>query len=481
MGQPPPDSPTADRPQRPDPLSETLERVYVIDINRPIDGLFDWYLNNRLTRARNHQADLVLIRLTTPGGDLELSLSAARKLREIDWATIAIWIPEEAISGGAIMALGADVVYMRKSAILGDAGPIMFGPGGQFVHAEEKIVSYTSTAVRELATSSGRPAAIAEAMVNRKLKVYPATDKTTGQTSFLTEQETQRDEVRERFDIGDAIPEAGHDLFLTVGAERAQQLELCDAVFESETELLKQLTSQPITTTTLDWKDTLVYILNRPWFTGLLLIMGLIGLYWEITSPGLGLPGVVAIACFGIFFWSHFLGGTAGWLEVTLFALGVGLLLLELFVVPGFGVFGISGLAMIALALVMATQDVLVPSTQEQWRQFQVNGLSVLTAFAILATIIVVQVMVFDTIPGLKRFQLQPEEVQGTTNSPVETLYDGLNIGQRGVSQSDLRPSGKVAFGEKILDVLTEGDYVERGTEVYILRIEGNIVTVRRC
>jgi membrane-bound serine protease (ClpP class) len=472
------EQPDGNRPQW---GQQQFERPYLIDANRPIDGMLRWYIENRLERAKASGADAVIIRLTTPGGDLEHSLAIARRLRDIDWAATIVWIPEEAISGGAIVSLGARFVVMKSSAMMGDAGPIMFGPGGQFVHAEEKIVSYTATAVRELAATSGRPTALAEAMVDRKLKVFQATNPNTGQVVFLTEQQTLDANLAEKYEIGPAVPEAGNDRFLTVGAQRAKELQLCDEVFASEDEMLQSVSQEKPRMTSLDWKDRLVYTLNRPWLTALLLILGVVGLYLELSAPGVSLPGLLAMFCFGVFFWSHFLGGTAGWLEVLFFIIGVTCLLIEVFVLPGFGVFGISGLGLIIVALIMATQDFLIPETPLQWEQLQKNSVSVLAAFVVLGLLITIQVMVFDTIPGFGRFQLRPEELASVSDPSIPSSPGlGLSLGDQGVSQSDLRPSGKAIFGEQLVDVLTEGDYVERGTAVHVVRIEGNIVTVRR-
>lgn len=466
--------------QRVNLLNGLHQRVYVIDVDRQIDGLFNWYLTNRLDRAKSQGADLVVIRLTTPGGDLEHSLNLARLLLDCDWAKIVVWIPREAISGGAIVSLGADAVIMQKSAMIGDAGPVMLGPGGEFVHAQEKIVSYTATAVRELAKASGRPEAIAEAMVDRTLKVFLATNKKTGQITYLTQQQTQDPGWSDEYDIGQAIAEAGENRFLTVGAERALELQLCDAVLTDESDLLERLTSQPVITTQLDWKDRLVYTLNRPWLTALLLLVGIVGLYLEISAPGLSLPGLVAVLCFSLFFWSHSLGGTAIWLEVLFFALGVGCLLIEFLVLPGFGVFGLSGSGLILIALIMATQDFLVPETPAQWRQLEVNSLSVFAAFIVLGAVIAVQIFFLDSIPGLRRFQLKPAEPTAAVGLDLSQPSGQLCLGQQGTCQSDLRPSGKAIFGDLLVDVLSEGDYVERGTQVRVVRIEGNIVTVRR-
>lgn len=461
-------------------LGQRFERPYLIDVDRPIDGLLFWYLNNRLEIAESGGADLVILRLTTPGGDLEHSLNLARRLRDIHWAKVVVWIPKEAISGGAIMSLGADAIYMGRSALFGDAGVITLGPRGEFVHAEEKIVSYAAEAVRELAESAGRPGAVAVAMVDRKLKVFEVTDRETGEVFYLGEGQTTDPKMVEQYEVGEPISEAGNDRFLTVAAPRAQQLLLCDEIFDSESHMLGQLTNAPLRYTQLDWKDKTVYLLNRPWLTALLLVIGIVGLYWELTSPGLGLPGLIALLCFGVFFWSHFLGGTAGWFEVLMFSLGVTCLLMELFVLPGFGIFGISGMAMIALGLLMAMQDFLIPDSPLRWQELRTNSITVLVAFLVLGGLIAIQVMVFDSIPGLRRFQLRPEEQPLMADERLAPASPRVSRGERGICQSDLRPSGKVLIGDQLLDVLTEGDYVERGTEVSVIRVEGNIVTVRK-
>lgn len=461
-------------------LDQQFARPFLIDVDRPIDGLLNWYLTNRLERAEAEEADLIIVRLTTPGGDLEHSLNLSRSLRDIQSAKVVVWIPKEAISGGAIISLGADAVYMAPSAMLGDAGVIMLGPRGEFQHAEEKIISYAAASVSEIAQSTGIPKAVAEAMVDRKLKVYEATHKESGAKTYLSEREINDPKNTELFEIGDPISEAGNDRFLTVAAPRAKELGLCDEVFESEDQMLGRLSNSSLRSTSLDWKDRTVYVLNRPWLTALLLVIGIIGLYWEFSAPGLGLPGLSALFCFGVFFWSHFLGGTAGWFEVLMFCLGITCLLMEMFVLPGFGVFGVSGLAMIGVGLLMATQDFLIPESDLQWQELQTNSISVLGAFVILGILIAIQVMIFDTIPGLARFQLRPEEqvVPFEDRAFVEQVT--FSKGDTGVCESDLRPSGKVLIGDRLVDVITEGDYVERGSQVAVIRIEGNIITVRK-
>ncbi|RMF38126.1 MAG: hypothetical protein D6753_16290, partial [Planctomycetota bacterium] len=332
--------------QMPSWLDRRYERAVWIQATGVIAGRMEWFIDQQLRQAERRGAELVVIELTTPGGELEASLNIARRLRDIDWATTVVFIPEEAISGGAIVALGADYVVMARGALIGDAGPIQLGMRG-FEHVEEKALSYITAAVRELAEAAGRPPAVAQAMVDRTTQVYRAIDANTGQVVYVTDVDLQAPENAGRFEQPQRIPESGQDRFLTVGAQRAEELGLCDLVVESRGDFESRLQVGAWTRVRLRWIDATVYLLNRPWLTVLLLVIGLIGMYIEFAAPGISVAGLTAALCFGIFFWSHILGGTSGWLEVLLFLLGIACLACELFVLPGFGAFGLTGILLI--------------------------------------------------------------------------------------------------------------------------------------
>lgn len=470
-------------------LLEQYQRVMIIDFDGPIFGSQHAYLNNRLDRAQRSGVDLIILRLTSPGGLLDESVQLARRLSAIDWATTIAYIPEEAISGGAVIALGCDRIYMRPRALIGDAGPIVLGPDGMFEHVEEKRVSYLHVAMRELAEAKGRPSALASSMADRSLKVFVVQNKVTGATQYLSEEQISKlGDNKADFEIGASIPEAGENRFLTVNGTRAFELKLADATYESESEMLAALTFDSQIETHIHWIDRTVYLLNRPWLSGLLLFIALIALYIELAAPGISFAGLTSLACFTVFFWSHALGGTSGWLEVLIFVLGVLCMVAEIFLLPGFGVFGISGVLLILLSLIMATQDFVLPNTQIQWQQFQTNSLIVLGSVAVVGILFFAQLLLLDSLPGLKRFQLRTPGVDGSpgaagTDLLASTLTADLvlpNVGEVGVAESVLRPSGKVLFNKQLVDVVTEGDYLDPGTPVEVIRREGNRIMVRK-
>lgn len=474
-----------------DDVDEVLERPFrkamLIDVRGPIFDSLKQYIVGRLSAAKRGGADLIILRVTSPGGELETSLELARKLGEVTWATTIAFVPEEAYSGAAIMALGCDRIYMRPRALIGDAGPIHFH-GGFFEHADEKVVSALAVAMHQLAVAKKRPGAIAEAMVDRNLVVHEAHNKTTGELAFLTANEIALQRNQDAYDIGAPIPESGQNRFLTVAGTRAVEMMLAEGTFDSERELLDALHIQQLVETRRTWVDQVVYVLNRPLVSGLLLLIGLIGLYVEFSVPGISVAALVSLSCFALFFWSHALGGTSGWLEVMLFALGIACLGIEIFILPGFGVFGITGALMIILALVMASQDFVLPESTVQWTTLRNNLLIVLGAMASLVIALIIQVMFFDSIPGLGHLRLdtpQPElsPADAATGSLVAGFIPSASLpqlGDVGVADSVLRPAGKVRFDDHLVDVVTEGDFLDPGTRVEVVRREGHHVIVRR-
>ncbi len=482
-----PDEQVPDEQHRLQWIDRPHRLAYWIEAQGVIGGRMEWFIDHQLRRAERLGADLVVIELTTPGGELEASFRIARRLRDVDWATTVVFIPEEAISGGAIVSLGAQCIVMAQGALIGDAGPIQLGMHG-FEHVEEKALSYIAAAVRELAEAQGRPPAIAQAMVDRNVQVYRAVDANSGQVVYVSEADLQNPENAQRFEQPQLIPESGQDRFLTIGAERAHQLQLCDLVVKSRGDFESRLRADAWVRARLRWIDATVYLLNRPWLTMLLLVIGLIGIYLEFAAPGISVAGMTAALCFGLFFWSHILGGTSGWLEVLLFLLGVGCLACELFILPGFGAFGVTGIVLIVLSLVMATQDFLVPKNPAEWRQLRTNVVLVAGAVLGVLVLLAIQILWLDSIPGLNRLKLPlptagPDAVPAASGSTLASSSSPHHclppVGAQGIAYCDLRPSGKAQFGEEVWDVLTEGDFVEEGTPVRVLRHEGNRVIVR--
>jgi membrane-bound serine protease (ClpP class) len=418
-------------------------------------------------------------------------LNIADRLRNLSWARTVAFVPREALSGAAIAALGCDEIIMSPEARLGDAGPIFQGEDALFRHAPEKIRSDLARRVRDLAEAKGRPPALAEAMVDMDLVVFHVRNTTTGDETFMSEQEIESSDDPEAWEKIKPVLASREKHFLTVNGVQALELQLAQSNAQDRQELIRHyqlgdnlLILQPSSV------DTAVTILNLPLVTGLLFVVGLVALYIEFSAPGIGMGGLIAGLCFALFFWSRFLGGTAGWLEVTLFAAGIVFLAMELFVIPGFGVAGLSGLTLLLISILMASQHFVIPNTARQLTM-SLNSVVVVASSGIVFLIVAVALShYFKMIPVVRLLVLEtPAAIAGSTGdkkggpagADVEqsTHRFPVQVGDWGVANSPLRPAGKVVFGDDYVDVVTDGAFVDQGRQVRVVEISGNRVVVR--
>lgn len=465
-----------------------FERGVVIRFEGPITSMREQYLYRKLDEAKARGADLVVIEIDSPGGQLQESLAIAHRLGSLDWAHTVAYIPREALSGAAIAALGASEIVMEPKARMGDAGPIFMAEDFLFRHAPEKIRSDLARQMRDLAEQRGRPPALAEAMVDMDLVVYHVKNKKTGKETYMSESEIEASDNSDDWEKLKPVLESRKGHFLEVNGRRAVELGLAEATVSGREELAKRYGLEgdlPVLEAT--FVDTAVYILNLPLVTGLLFVIGLVALYVEFTAPGISLGGLTAGLCFTLFFWSRFMGGTAGWLEVILFLAGLIFLGVELFVIPGFGVTGLTGFLLILASLVLASQRFVVPESNQDLVTLGSSLLVVLVSGAVFMVAGLVLTWYLGTIPILGKLVLTTPDRDAATAegaAPVgpaaaESRYQ-FQVGDVGVADSPLRPAGRVRFGEEYVDAVTEGSFVEEGAHVRILRIRGNHVLVRQ-
>ena len=402
----------ADRPTK-------FSRAVLIRMEGTIDPILLHYMFRSLDRAKEAGADLVIVEIDSPGGYLGESLDIAERLRNLkqeEGMTAVAFVPREAISGAAIAALGCDEILMRPDALIGDAGPIIEGEDSLFRHAPEKIRDYLVQRMRTLAEAKGRPPAIAESMANLECEVFAVRDRKTGETTFMSEQELA-DAPPDRWEKGKLVAESAEGKFLTVPGRRAVEVQLAEGLAKDRDELRRRLGIKgELTVLEPTAVDTAVFILNLPLITGLLLLVGLIALYIELAAPGIGLGGLTAGLCFAIFFWSRFLGGTAAWLEVVLFLGGVIFLLVELFVLPGFGIAGISGLLMLLASIILAGQSAALPATPRELTVLTNSLLTILLSGVAASVAVFFLSKHFGQLPLFGRLMLQPPH-RGRTGS----------------------------------------------------------------
>lgn len=419
-------------------------------------------------------ANLVVLRIQSPGGrpadSIQLANFLGLELRAKNVHTVA-YVPEEARADAALIALACGQLVMHPEAKLG--GPGAYEMGREEIDAAVETVRNKEGAWRHRSWS------LVAAMIDPDLEVFRYTRE--GDAEFFC--------ARELEEVERAAPPAkkwvrGERLLTRRGVrgDEARDYRLADLVVRDFAEFQKEFSLEDdLALVEPGWAQFLIDVLARPEVAGILLAIGFFALYFELHTPGLGIGGFVATVCFLLFFWARFLGGTAGWLEAILFVAGVACLLLEIFVIPGFGIFGLGGGLLIIASLVLASQTFIIPRNEYQVQQ-SIQSLMVLTG----ATLGVV-VMAWGArrwlprAPVLSRMFLEPpegEEAETIRQREALADYQGL-VGARGVTATQLTPSGKARFGNRLVDVIADGELIERGRPVVVTEVQGYRVLVR--
>jgi len=467
---------------------DTLARVIAIDdVIEPILGDF---VIREMRKAISEGVNVIIFEIDSPGGYLMTAEEIALAISELDprKVTTVAWIRKEAISGAAIIALGCDRIVMHPDATIGDAGVIQeTAEGGGFERAPEKAVSIALKLMGDLAKRKNRPPALLEAMVDRNLTVFEVTNSRTGKVTYMSEMEIE--DANDEWVKGAQVPESREDFLLTLSGDRAHEVGIADQPCNDLDELRLRLAipeDAPLQPVGRTWVDTFVFILNTTFGGFLLITLGIICVYIELHLPS-GFFGILAAVFFSLFFWSRYLGGTAGMLELVLFVLGLGLLAMEMFLIPGFGVFGVSGMLMIFGSLVMASHTFAGMSAGEKFDESMSSLGSLAGALVTVIAVAAALNRFLPSIPFLNRLILTPPGYAATIAdgprldpSVIDSAADGpVSPGTRGVTASTLRPSGKAIFDNQFLDVVSDGGYIDHGTEVEVIRVAGNRIIVR--
>jgi membrane-bound serine protease (ClpP class) len=466
--------------------------VRLIHITETIDPVLEAFIERQIDRATSARANTIIFQIQSPGGYLLSGENLANRiiqLRDQKVRSIA-FIPDHAYSAAAIVALACDEIYILPDARIGDAGPMEIKPGGQFERVPEKILSPLRQRLKSLGEEKGRPPALLEAMSDKDLDVYEVTHRDNGRRWYLSDDEIHRSNGE--WIKGRVVPESENDLLLTVTGDRAVELKLATATVSDLADLQARLglpEGTRLVGVERTWVDGMIFALASPAVAGLLLFLGIMFLYIE-AHFFTGFFGILSVICFSIFFWSKFLGGTSGWLEVILFVLGTGMLLMEIFVIPGFGVFGITGILLVIGSLVMAFQTFGNYEVGGDWfNLLRTMG----TLSGTLAAVIIMGAVISNMLPSIPFFNaliLHPDtdsqqggpRLRPDLSGEISTAAAGVGphlVGLRGKSATLLRPAGKANIEGHIYDVVSEGGFISQDAEVEVLQVRGNRILVR--
>ncbi len=470
-----------------DPTGGAEPVVRVIKVEGEINPLLQGFVRRHIDQAVGEGASLLIFEVDSPGGDYFASSDIANTIADLDPKKVrtVAYIPKSAYSGAALISLACDEIYMHPESKFGDIGAIRnLQHGGQFEWVPEKLLGPLKEEIQTFARKKGRPPALALAMVIKETEVFQVKNRDTGRVWYMTDAEIHQ--KGDEWIKGPIVPETDNDQLLTINGTRAAELLIAEPPVNNKDELRERLGISPdqsLNAVGQTWVDALIFELNQPYVRVLLIILGIIGVYIELHVPS-GLFGIGAGVCFALFFWASYLGGTAGWLEFVLFVCGVVCLLIEFFVLPGLTVFGVSGALLMIASLILASQTFVIPHSEAD---YAVLSRSVGSLAAALMGVVVLALVLNRFLPKIPLFGqliLTPPGAE-TGDEPQlapEALGEGTGplLGQSGTAMTVLRPAGKAQFGEEFVDVVSDGPYIDAGSDVEVISIEGNRIVVRK-
>lgn len=410
-------------------------RVYVIPISGTIEPGLASFVKRALRTAEKDASGgrkvAVLIEVGTFGGRVDAAVEIKDALLGSKVPVIS-FVKERAWSAGALITLAGEHIVMAPGSSIG-AAEVRTEDGKP---VDEKYISAFRTEFAATAESRGRNPQIAAAMVDKDIEIP-------------------------------GVVQSGK--LLTLTATRAKELNFIDQVAASRGEVLRLYGFENASAVEISMSpaERLARFLTDPAVSSILLAVGFIGLLIEVLVAGWGLPGTIGLIALGLFFGGRLIAGLAGLEVILLFLLGLALLLLEIFVIPGFGVAGLAGIIAVVASIYMSFSS----STE--------------ALLAILVALVSTGAVGFFAFKYLKRTSAWDRLILNTRQERelgyVAPLEQSDVVGKVGKALTILRPAGTVEIDGRRLDVVTEGEFIPSDSRVQVVKVEGTRVVVRRA
>lgn len=492
--------------------SAAVTRAAVIPITDEINDVTFKSLVRRFDEARRAGANLFVLELDTPGGLVTSALNISNYLKNVSDVRTVAWVHPHAYSAGAMIAVSCHEIVMSSSSRLGDCAPIMMSPTeGLETLGKTERAKAESPILKEFQDSAhrrGYDPLLSESMVRIGNEVYWIENPKTGERKFVRAADkdawlsgkgpdgragwrlvrAMRDPV-----FGEELsiqqPVVGPNDLLTMSQTDAIWFGFAKAIASSDAELAAHYgLKDPILRLGENWAESLAGWLTSPIIRSILFVLMLMGAYAEFHAPGHMVGGIVALVSLALFLGAPYLTGLAGVWEIVVVVLGVGLMAVELFVTPGFGLPGVLGVALVLVGLVASfvkpepPTDVPIlfhwPRMRATWDGVRV-GMS-----AVSGGLIVAAVGAYYLSRWLPRSPLLGRIIAPNPTADSVVVDDpypsAARVGDVGTAESLLRPAGKARFGPLLVDVVSESEYIEPDTRVRVIERQGNRVVVRR-
>ena len=417
----------------------------------------------------------VILHLNTPGGEVFSSMKIAELLQKfdaLDKIPVIAFIDNWAISAGAMLAYSCRFIGCVQSSVMGAAEPVFQGKEGM-ESAPEKVNSALRAEFSNLAAFFGRNPLIAQAMVDKDIVLV------------VRNSEVVRLESNDDIRAGEKVITRGGKL-LTLDSKELMEFGVADFIVDADLFEQPYLAAIPNVkkVTYANWRVAFFSFLAHPVVSALLLLGLIIGFYIEINTPGFGIPGSIAAVCLGLILLSNFAIYAVSSLELIFLGVGLVLLLIELFVIPGFGITGIVGILLMIIGLFALMIPALDTATVFNSDALRLVLGSILERLAWLCGALIVSAVVIALLARFvsHKFYTWAKIVhKGEQEGYSVKRGEMPAVGEKGEAATPLRPSGKVSIGGVLYDGMTTGAFIEKGISVIVIRIQGNTVVVKQC
>lgn len=435
-------------------IGEERKLVYQIDIKKEINNTTRIYLRNGLEEAKLLGADAVLLHMNTYGGLLEAA-DSMRTAILYNPIPVYVFIDNNAASAGALISIACEKIFMRKGANIG-AATVVNQTGAAL---PDKYQSYMRSMIRSTAEAHGKDTIIQEKDTTFRWKRDPL---------IAEAMVDERVVVPNLIDSGKV---------LTFTADEALEWKYCDGIAETPDEVITKYlgyNDYELKTYKPSWEDDLKGFLMNPMLQSLLIIIIIGGIYFEMQTPGLGFPSAAAVVAAILYFAPLYIDGLAQNWEILVFILGLLLIAVEIFIIPGFGIAGISGIIFLIAGLTLS----LLNNTDFNFEEVSTKeiGEATLTVLIGLGLGFVLMIWLSNKIgtKGMMRKVALHKDLEDAHSSPSQTSL----IGKEGTAFTVLRPSGKVMIDNELYDGVSESGFIEKGTKVEVVRFENAQVYV---
>ena len=422
--------------------------IFKIDIKKEIDRTSQIYLNKGLAEAQSLGADAILIHLNTYGGLLDAA-DSMRTAILYSPIPVYVFIDNNAASAGALISIACKKIFMRRGASIGAATVV--NQTGEAL--PDKYQSYMRSMMRATAEAHGR-----DTIISGTDTIY----------KWIRDPQIAEAMVDERISIPNLI-DSGKTLTFTT--EEAVKWGYCEGIAESVQEVIDkhlQYSQYELTSYTPSWVDTLRGFMMNPIFQSILIMIIIGGIYFELQTPGIGFPSAAALIAAILYFAPLYIEGLAANWEILLFLIGLILVVIEIFVLPGFGIAGISGTILIIIGLTLALIN-NVNFNFEMTGSFEI-GRSLIVVLTGITLGFGAMIWLSHRIgsKGVFRKVALVADLAEATSSPVLTNL----VGKEGTAATVLRPSGKVIIDGDYYDGVSESGFIEKGATVTVVRFE---------